>query len=230
MNARLLLSLVAALALGLVAATAQADTIVTHTLQNGSSGGVSYSWLSRGTTIDGTGADELWRISGTVTVTYDDTTGNITGMSGTIDIFDNVGTGYYTNHVGTATLQGADLHDPGDFDWTSGDGGTLGYIDVTFSVDADEGSSTFSTHAGSVGTVRIGFADRDYGAQDGEFNNFTQNLITLWGDELLNGTHADTAANFGFDWYSTAPEPGSLLLLASGLAGIAVVRRRRKTA
>jgi len=83
------------------------------------------------------------------------------------------------------------------------------------------------------------FADRDFNGdtrEDGP-NYIDQNRIYLWGNNWVNKNGAKDRERFvyeengealGLDLYGTAPEPGLLALMATGLMGIGFSARLRR--
>jgi hypothetical protein len=67
----------------------------------------------------------------------------------------------------------------------------------------------------------------------GEYDDFTFNLTPGFmsgshvTDNGVNGCHVDPGCTFSGPMLATVPEPGTLVLLAGGLLGLGIVRRRK---
>lgn len=82
------------------------------------------------------------------------------------------------------------------------------------------------------------FADRDFngGNRDNGPNYINENRLYLWGNNWVNNgdknrdwfVYDEEGNALGLDLYGTAPEPGLLMLMATGLMGIGFSARLRR--
>ena len=145
-----------------------------------------------------------------------------------------------STQIGTATGISSNLA-ASNFDGTTG--GTVGTIDWSINLTS---SGTFATYLGGTGlhNETVTYLDFVYSTSSAGYaaNSWANPVLTLWG---ANGTPLDPSSNKNFSGSNLGtdvvfktgspipslpetqvPEPGSLLLLASGLFGSAAWRRR----
>lgn len=227
-------SAVTALALGLMASPGLAAETIQQKLEQGSSGGVGYSYLTTGTSDNGSGADNVWSLSGTFSVVWDN--GDITDGSGTIDIYSG------TNKIGELDIHL--IESDGSVSAGTSISNSSQFATVCFSLTGGFGSSTFDNLLDDDGAdiangdyttdkINVGFLNYEYKANSG-FNSIGKDTngdftMSLWGNEDQNngGWGGTGENNWGLDWKSVpVPLPSPLLLGLAGL-GMVWVRKRR---
>ena len=97
------------------------------------------------------------------------------------------------------------------------DSGKPVIFDPQFAAEAVAKSSSANTSAASLAFV-------------GQTSIAVQETITLQTASNYNGWDTLALDSFDANFYEQAPEPSTLLLLGSAMAGVAVLRRRRKKA
>lgn len=122
-----------------------------------------------------------------------------------------------TTLIGTASGTGANLHHAA-FD--DGPGDLVGTITFEFgTLDWDD--------------TTLYFTDKHYAASGAGHvaNSWENGFLTLWGADGWDdqqGDYCDPVLGLDIVIQTTMPEPASLCLMACGLAGAAVARRRRR--
>lgn len=217
--------------------TCRGELFSVQFLENGTSNGVSFSWLHYGGT-NGSGVTDFWRIGGHVLVDYSATGGNddasgpllqlVTTDPASDNVIDISDSGVKIGEISVTDFR---LWNPFD-----DDGGALGYIDFTLSA-LPAAPQNFKDQVATASNVRVDFLDMNLGGSSNGFNGFhvdgSDNLrIRLWGDEEQVG--GASSVNWGMDWASTGttttvvPAPGAVALALVGFSFVGCIRRRTR--
>lgn len=191
---------------------------ISYDIGNGSSGGFSASWLHAATGAHSGGFymnGDKASIEGEITIDW--STGAASGSLFTDESDTDFGEG-----SGSAAGWILDITGGTTTGGTFANGADL-LIALDYSLSHADGSNT------TTGTFY--FADHPFA---GDANSASPSEIYLWGNNWFNDgtTPKPSTYALGIDLYGTGtpvPEPGILLLLGSGLLGMGLLRKQRRT-
>ena len=152
----------------------------------------------------------------------------------------NYGLGYYLNNgstfndLGTGwgsiiwSLNGGDVVDLALYDDTDGNGVYDSSVDFLYTLSGDFSDDSYSVIMDFSGDIDVSNAE-----QPSTSELIAMGIDTYWQDVNINwsvtsGYTLSFALSTKNDGIAPVPEPGTLLLLGSGLMGVAAYARRRK--